>query len=277
MPRTAVAIDFQPLDPRAHVELCAAAGEPSAGALPDFAQRYAGDEDFVGLARGHEPIDEDLSRRRYRNVIERVAQGAFQHHGPEPPHGVFRLLLAAEPLAHGGRVGRVGLAMTGQSQHGPADGPALAAREITEPPQSGHEVQRSRQPAAGGEVVTPAVGAEEMQRRVAIEAVGGFRAAAEIQQVRAAAHGHVRRKIDELIDLHIVIRPGPAAQCRGLLEQFDVETLLHRRHGRRQSGHAAADDGEGRFVGAMGWSAEVHWFQHAEIRMIEAETNSKDG
>ena len=131
----ALAIDFQPLDPRAHVELRAAAGEPGAGTLPDFAQRYPGDEDFVGLARGHEPIDEDLSRRRYRDVIERVAQGAFQHHGPEPPHGVFRLLLAAEPLAHGGRVGRVRLAMAGQSQHGPADRPALAAREIAEPPQ----------------------------------------------------------------------------------------------------------------------------------------------
>ena len=93
----APAIDFQPLDPRAHVELRAAAGEPSAGALPDFAQREAGDEDFIGLARGHEPIDEYLSRRRNRHVIERVAQRAFQHHGPEPPHGVFRLLLAAEP------------------------------------------------------------------------------------------------------------------------------------------------------------------------------------
>ena len=175
----------------------------------------AGDEDFVGLARGHEPIDEDFSRRRNRHVIDGVAQGAFQHHGPEPPHGVFRLLLAAEPLAHGGRVGRVGSAMTGQSPHGPADCPALAAREVTESPQPGHEMQRRRQPAAGGEIVTPAVGAEEMQRRVAIETVGGFRAAAEIQEVRAATHGHVRRKIDELIGLDVVIRAGPAARASG--------------------------------------------------------------
>ena len=136
--------------------------------------------------------------------------------------------------------------MSGQSQHGPADCPALAARKIIKPPQPGQKVQRSRQPAAGGEIITRAVGTEEVQRRVAIEAVGGFRAAAEIQQVRAAAHGHVRRKIDELIGLGVVIRAGPAARRRGLLEQFDVETLLHRRHGRRQSGHAAANDGDGR-------------------------------
>ena len=148
--------------------------------------------------------------------------------------------------------------MTGQSQHGPADGPALAAREITEPPQPGHEMQRRRQPAAGGEVVTRAVGAEEMQRRVAIEAVGGFRAAAEIQEVRAAAHGHVRRKIDELIGLGVVIRAGPAARRRGLFEQFDVETLLHRRHGCRQSGHAAADDGDGRLRRAAGEGKHGH-------------------
>ena len=136
------------------------------------------------------------------------------------------------------------LAITGQSQHGPADSPALAAREITEPPQCGHEMQRSRQPTAGGEVVTLAVGAEEMQRRVAIEAIGGFRAAAEIQEVRAAAHGHVRRKIDELVGLGIVVRSRPAAWRRGLLKQFDMETLLHRRHGGRQTGHAAADNGD---------------------------------
>ncbi len=84
-----------------------------------------------------------------------------------------------------------------------------------------------------------------MQRCVAIEAVGGFRSMAEIQEVRAAAHGHVRRKIDELIDLGVMIGAGPATQCRGLLEQFDVETSLHGCHGCRQSGHAATDDGQG--------------------------------
>ncbi len=106
-------------------------------------------------------------------------------------------------------------------------------------------MQRRGQPAAGGEVVARAVGAEEMQRCVAIEAVGGFRATAEIQQVRTAAHRHMWRKINELIGLGVVIRAGPAAQCRGLLEQLDVETLLHRCHGCRQSSHAATDNGDG--------------------------------
>ncbi len=109
----------------AQVDLHAPAGEPGTGALPDFTQRYPRHDDLICLARGHEPIDENFSRRRHRHMVERVAQGAFQHHGPEPSHGVLRLLLAAEPLAHGGRVGSVGVVMTGQSQHGPADGPAL--------------------------------------------------------------------------------------------------------------------------------------------------------
>ena len=132
-----LAIDFQPLDPRAHVELCAAAGEPYSNALPDLAQRYPGDEELIGLARGHEPIDEYFSRRRNRQMIDGIAQSAFQNQGPEPPQGVFRLLLATQPLANGGRVGQVGLAMTRQSPHGPADCPALAAREVSEPLQSG--------------------------------------------------------------------------------------------------------------------------------------------
>ena len=184
----------------------------TAGALPDFTQRQTGNEHFVGFARGHESIDEDLSRRRYGDVIDRIAQRAFQHHGPEPPHGTLRLPLAAEPLAHGGRVGRVRVVMAGQSQHGSADGAAFTACQVAQPPQPWHQVQWRRQPAIGGKVVTGAVGAEKMQRRIAIEAVGRFRASAKIQQVRTATHRHVRRKINELTDADVVIRTGPAAR-----------------------------------------------------------------
>ena len=51
-----------------------------------------------------------------------------------------------------------------------------------------------------------------------METVGGFRAAAEIQQVRAATHGHMRGKIDELIGLDVMVRACPPAGHRGLLE-----------------------------------------------------------
>ena len=93
-----------------------------------------------------------------------------------------------------------------------------------------------------------------MQGRVAVEAVGGFRAAAEVQEVRAAAHRYVRRKIDELIGASVMIGAGPAARRGGLFEDFDMEPSLHRRHGCRQPGHAAADNGHGR----RGWSGGRH-------------------
>ena len=99
-------------------------------------------------------------------------------------------------------------------------------------------------PAADGgdKVVAPAVPPDEMQSREAIESIDGFSAAEEVQHVRAAAHCDVRRQVDELFDLGILIRAGAAARCGACSKKLDVQAPLDCRRGRRQTGHAAADD-----------------------------------
>ncbi len=141
---------------------------------------------------------------------------------------------------------------TGEPQHGAAYRAALAAREIAQLPQRGPKVQRRGQASARGEVVTLAVGPDKVQRRIAVEQIDDACAAEEVQKIRAAAHGHVRRQVDKLLDLCILIRAGAAARRGGLLEQLHAEAALYRRRGRGQTGHAAANNRHGRRFGCGG-------------------------
>ena len=139
-------------------------------------------------------------------------------------------------------------------------GPSFVKGQVAQSHHRGQKVQRGWQPAAGREIITPAIG-KEVQHGAAAQLGRHAGAATEIDEIRAAAHGHMRRKIDELPHTDVVIGSGPAARRGRLFEQFDVEPSLHRRHGCCQSGETAADNGQRRFllVRGEGSGGHVEW------------------
>ena len=83
-----------------HVD--AVVGQPFAQAIvKDFAQRQARQHQFACPARGQKAVAEDLLGGGQRGPIDRFAQGADQHDGPESLDGPVGLALATEPLADG--------------------------------------------------------------------------------------------------------------------------------------------------------------------------------
>ncbi len=128
------------------------------------------------------------------------------------------------------------------------------------PQQGGQQVQRGRKPADGGEVAAAAVGGEKMERRAAAEGIGHAHAAAEVEQVGAAAQGQVLAGVDELAGGRIVEAAGASAKAGGLLEQFDAAAVLRRGRGGGESRQAAADHGDARHgtVGSRGEGSVVH-------------------
>ncbi len=73
-------------------------------------------------------------------------------------------------------------------------------------------MQRGGEQTAGGEVVAAVVGAEEMQRALAMQEVAYAGAAAEIFQVRAAAEADVLTMIDQFASGWIAKGAGAAAE-----------------------------------------------------------------
>ena len=105
-------------------------------------------------------------------------------------------------------------------------------------------MERGGQPTDGGKIVLSVVRSEKMQGFVPLKAIFNSGAAAKIEKIRAAAHRRVPAVIDGSAVPRFLERAGPAAEPAALLEQFDLETVLH---GRRRRGHArqsAADDGQ---------------------------------
>ena len=67
--------------------------------VENFAQRHVGQNHLAGGSGGKKTIDENFSRGRERNVFDRLAERALNDDRPKIIDGVFRLVLAAEPIA----------------------------------------------------------------------------------------------------------------------------------------------------------------------------------
>ena len=105
------------------------------------------------------------------------------------------------------------------------------------------QVQRGGQPADRPKVALRAVGTEKVERPGALETIVRARAAAEIQEVGAAAQGHVLAGVEQAPGAGIDERAGPAAEVRGLLEKFHLAAVLGQGCRGADAGQAAADDG----------------------------------
>ncbi len=247
----------------------AAVGQPGPHAAVDqLLQRHSRQQQRVGFTRGQEPIDEDLPRGRQRGPLGRFPQPAEDDRRPKPGHHPRRLPRAANPCPD--RL--LGLILAGprpgqprQSAHGL---PSLAEREVPLPQHGRQQVQRGGQPGGRGEVAPRAVGTEEMQRRAAPEAFGHAQAAAEVDQVGAAAHRHVLARIDELPGLPVAEGSGPSAESGGLLEQFHAAAMLGGRGRGAEPGQPAADNGNGDDGGSI--RVGIHGGPWGDVNYVRA-------
>ena len=157
-----------------------------------------------------------------------------------------RLPVTAKPRADGlvGFLFLGAIGLSSEPRHRPKDSPTFGRAEVRESHQGRGQVQRGGQPADGGEIAPAAVGPEEVQPAVALEAVVDAHAAAEVDQVGAAAHGNVLASVDPPAGRRILERAGPPAEPPPGLEQFDRDARLTQSRRRGQPGQAAADDGD---------------------------------
>ena len=121
------------------------------------------------------------------------------------------------------------------------------------------EVQGGRQQPRGRAGGAVALGTDEPQRAVAPQPVVEPGPPAEVEEVRAAAHGHVLAGVHEPAAHGILERRGAAAGAASRLEHRDGQAGLGEGRGRGQTGETAADDRDAGRTGPPGGScAHVH-------------------
>ena len=113
-------------------------------------------------------------------------------------------------------------------------------------------MERRRQKTAGRAGGPVPAGADEEKRAVAAEPIGQTCAAAEVEEVGAAAHRHVLAGVNESSGDRILERGSPAPAPSAGLEERHPHARFDERRGRSQPRKAAADDRDVKLRFAVG-------------------------